>query len=98
MSRELQTVNQQNKPALWAGRIQECRNSGHNVKEWCKENGICEHTYYKYIYNLAVIMLYCLEYLRTSYLSFILLGICAFPVMISSFIQVCYEHPHHEPL
>ena len=48
MSRELQTLNQQNKLALWAGRIQECRNSGHNVKEWCKENGICEQTYYRW--------------------------------------------------
>ena len=48
MSRELQTINQQNKLALWAGRIQECRNSGRNVKEWCKENGICEQTYYRW--------------------------------------------------
>ncbi len=48
MSRELQTVNQQKKLALWAGRIQECRNSGHNVKEWCKENGTCEQTYYRW--------------------------------------------------
>ena len=48
MSRELQTVNQQNKLALWAGRISECRNSGQNVKVWCKENGICEQTYYKW--------------------------------------------------
>ena len=29
MSRELQTINQQNKLALWAGRIREDRNSGH---------------------------------------------------------------------
>ena len=48
MSRELQTINQQNKLALWAGRISECRNSGMAVKTWCKENGICEQTYYKW--------------------------------------------------
>ena len=48
MSRELQTINQQNKLALWAGRISECRSSGQNVKVWCKENGICEQTYYKW--------------------------------------------------
>ena len=47
MSRELQTMNQQNKLALWAGRISECRSSGQNVKVWCKENGICEQTYYR---------------------------------------------------
>ena len=48
MSRELQTRNGQNKLAIWAGRISECRNSGQNVKDWCKENGICEQTYYRW--------------------------------------------------
>ena len=48
MSQELQTINQQNKLALWAGRISECRSSGQNVKVWCKENGICEQTYYRW--------------------------------------------------
>ena len=48
VSRELQTTNQQNKLALWAGRISECRSSGQNVKVWCKENGICEQTYYRW--------------------------------------------------
>ena len=48
MGRELQTLNEQNKLALWAERISECRNSGQNVKTWCKENGICEQTYYKW--------------------------------------------------
>ena len=48
MSRELRTINQQNKLALWAGRISECRNSGMAVKTWCRENGICEQTYYRW--------------------------------------------------
>ena len=48
MGRELQTLNGQNKLALWAGRISECRNSGQNVKTWCRENGICEQAYYKW--------------------------------------------------
>ena len=48
MSRELQARNTQNKLTLWAGRISECRSSGQNVKVWCKENGICEQTYYKW--------------------------------------------------
>lgn len=48
MSRELQTVNQQNKLSLWARRISECRNSGMAVKVWCRENGVCEQTYYKW--------------------------------------------------
>ena len=48
MSRELQTMSSQNKLSLWAGRISECRNSGQKVKAWCKANGICEQTYYKW--------------------------------------------------
>ena len=48
MSKELQTMNRQNKLALWAGRISECRNSDQNVKAWCKANGVCEQTYYKW--------------------------------------------------
>ena len=48
MSRELRTMNQQNKLALWAGRISECRDSGMAVKAWCRENGVCEQTYYKW--------------------------------------------------
>lgn len=48
MTKDLQTLNGQNKLALWAGRISECRNSGQNVKTWCRENGICEQTYYKW--------------------------------------------------
>ena len=48
MSKDLQTLNGQNKLALWAGRISECRKSGQNVKAWCRENGICEQTYYKW--------------------------------------------------
>ena len=41
-------MNQQQKLALWAERISECRGSGQNVKVWCKENGICEPTYYRW--------------------------------------------------
>ncbi len=48
MSKDLQTFNGQNKLALWAGRISECRNSGMAVKTWCRENGVCEQTYYKW--------------------------------------------------
>lgn len=48
MSKGLQTLNSQNKLALWAGRISDCRSSGQNVKTWCKENGICEQTYYRW--------------------------------------------------
>ena len=48
MSRDLQTLNGQNKLALWAERISECRSSGMPVKTWCRENGVNEQTYYKW--------------------------------------------------
>ena len=48
MSTELQQLNVQTKVAMWAERISACRNSGLNVKSWCKENGVCEQTYYKW--------------------------------------------------
>ena len=48
MGKDLQTLNGQNKLALWAGRISECRNSGQNVETWCRENEVCEQTYYKW--------------------------------------------------
>ena len=48
VGKDLQTLNGQNKLALWAGRISEWRNSGQNVKAWCRENGVCEQTYYKW--------------------------------------------------
>lgn len=48
MNQDLQPLNEQNKLSLWAQRISECRSSGQSVKTWCKENGICEPTYYKW--------------------------------------------------
>ena len=48
MGKDLQALNSQNKLALWAGRISECRSSGQNVKACCRENGVCEQTYYKW--------------------------------------------------
>ena len=44
MARELQTLNEQDKLALWAERVQACRSSGRTVKDWCKENAIREQT------------------------------------------------------
>ena len=48
MSSELREITAQNKLAEWAGKITACRNSGQPVKIWCRENGICEQTYYKW--------------------------------------------------
>ena len=48
MGSELQTMNGQNKPALWAERVSACRSSALSVRAWCKENDICEQTYYRW--------------------------------------------------
>ena len=32
---ELQTINQQNKLALWSEQIADCRGSGQTVSQWC---------------------------------------------------------------
>ena len=42
MGKDLPTLNGQNKLTLWTGQISEYRNSGQNVKVWCRENGVCE--------------------------------------------------------
>lgn len=48
MGKDLQVLNSQNKLTLWAGRISECRDSGQRVKDWCREDGICEQTCYRW--------------------------------------------------
>lgn len=48
MEKNLQTLNQEKKLAVWAERISACRNSGQGVKSWCRENHICEATFYKW--------------------------------------------------
>ena len=48
MGSELQTMNGQNKLALWAERVSACRSSALSVRAWCKENDICEQTYYRW--------------------------------------------------
>ena len=56
MGSELQTVNGQNKLALWAERVSACRSSDLSVIDWCRENEICEQTYYRWqrkLYGIA---------------------------------------------
>lgn len=33
----------------WKQRITDCQASGMSVKRWCKENQLCEQTYYRYL-------------------------------------------------
>ena len=56
MVKELQEINQDNTIALWAERIAACRDSDLSVVQWCKENGVCVQTYYRWpkkLFSLA---------------------------------------------
>ena len=44
----LQTVNSRQKAALWLSRIEACRSSGMRVQDWCADQGLSYHTYYKW--------------------------------------------------
>ena len=46
MGQELQTVNHNNRLLEWSKRVEECRNSGQTVVEWCREHGIPTSTYF----------------------------------------------------
>ena len=46
MEQGLQTRNANKRAADWAERIRDCRSSKMSVREWCKENGLSEKTYY----------------------------------------------------
>ena len=42
-------VKRQFRMEEWRKRITECQSSGMPVSHWCKQNGYCEQTYYKYL-------------------------------------------------
>lgn len=48
----VQKVNEEIKTQQWIQRIKECRESGLPVKTWCKQNGVCEQTYYAWLKRL----------------------------------------------
>ena len=48
MEKSLQTLNRQEKAAVWSERIAACRSSGISVRAWCEGNGISTASYYKW--------------------------------------------------
>ena len=44
----LNVIKHESKKAEWAQKIKECRNSGKKIKDWCRENGVNEKTYYRW--------------------------------------------------
>lgn len=47
----VQSINNDIKTKQWMKTIKECRESGFPVKTWCKQNNVCEQTYYKWLKN-----------------------------------------------
>lgn len=46
MEKSLQSFNADQNLQLWSSRVQERRNSGKSVKEWCRENDIAPGSFY----------------------------------------------------
>ena len=46
---QVSLVKKQFRTEQWKKRITECQASGMSIKNWCKQNGVCEQTYYKYL-------------------------------------------------
>lgn len=46
MEKNLQKLNQQDRLRLWTERVGACRSSGIQVRQWCREYGVNEKTYY----------------------------------------------------
>lgn len=46
---QVSIVKRQVRTEEWRKRIKECQASGIPVTHWCKQNGVCEQTYYKYL-------------------------------------------------
>lgn len=48
----VQSINNDIKTKQWMKTIKEWRESGLPVKTWCKQNNVCEQTYYKWLKKL----------------------------------------------
>lgn len=49
---DIQSINDDIKTKQWVERIKACRESGLPVRKWCKQNNICEQTYYCWLKKL----------------------------------------------
>ena len=48
-------INDEVKAKQWIGRINEYRESWKTIKAWCKENGVCEQTYYVWLTKIRIL-------------------------------------------
>lgn len=49
---DIQSINDDINTRQWIERIKECRKSGLPVRRWCRQNNICEQTYYCWLRKL----------------------------------------------
>ena len=58
MSKNLQSLNYNQRMSHWSKQVEACRNSGLTVAQWCSENNVAVSTYYswqrKLFQNLVV--------------------------------------------
>ena len=58
MSKNLQSLNHNQRMAHWSKQVEACRSSGLTVAQWCSENNVAVSTYYswqrKLFQNLVV--------------------------------------------
>lgn len=51
----IQYINNDFKTKQWMQRIKECRESGLSVRKWCRQNNLCEQTYYSWLRKLRAL-------------------------------------------
>ena len=51
----VQSVNKRIKTEQWMQRIKECRESCLSVRKWCRQNNLCEQTYYNWLKKLRTL-------------------------------------------
>lgn len=51
----VQNINNDIKAQQWMQRIKECRESGLPVRTWCRQNNLCEQTYYNWLKKLRTL-------------------------------------------
>lgn len=52
---DVQYINNDFKTKQWMQRIKECRESGLSVRKWCRQNNLCEQTYYNWLKKIRTL-------------------------------------------
>jgi hypothetical protein len=66
---KVQTAKRMIRLQEWATQINDCKQSGKKVRQWCKENGVSTTTFYNRMKVVREEMLELIEFGRTSWIS-----------------------------